>query len=193
MGQEPVVIVLALALILVFNLALACAKLPPLPSLPAWLLPMLGTHTHYCRLALDGASSRLRRAPGAGQRPRGWLLVHSHKGEDIHGRPIDLMSSTYVRVSKNELPRPWPNASAICVRLLSSGSIKDKEWWTDLSRATGGRLRAFELAAMPASECEAEYSGAALALFTVAASLLASLTVRLSLGPAVRNYVEVSF
>ena len=176
------------------------AKLPPPPALLAWLLPKMllpTTHTPYCRFVLEPAlslplTSLVRRAPEAGQRPRGWLLVHTKRGEDVHGRPVELTSNTYVRLPDGR-PKPWPNAKVLCARLLASDSIKHKDWWADLSRATGGRLRTFELAAVPSSECEPEYSGVALALFSGAALALASFTVRLLLGPAVPNYVEVGF
>lgn len=139
----------------------------------------LRTHTPYVKITLN-RSSEVRRAPEVG-RPsgRGWLLMSANKGEDIYGRPLDLVSNTLLHVPRGtDLPAPWPSTS-ICARLLHSGNVKQKEWWTDLSRATGGRLRHFALALAPASECAPDWGLPALAGTTVAALLAAQLSVRM--------------
>eukprot|EP00966_Prymnesium_polylepis_P093857 2172094-Prymnesium_polylepis.1 len=79
-------------------------------------------------------------------------------------------------------PTPWPPTEAspsICVRLLRSGSIKQKSWWSDMSRALGGRLRTFTLAIVRNSECEPETGLPTLAGITAAALLGTTLTIRL--------------
>ena len=78
-------------------------------------------------------------------------------------------------------PSPWP-ATTLCARLLLSGSVKQKEWWADLSRATGGRLRTFALAVVATSECEPEYGLPALLGSTVVALLGSRLTIRVVLS-----------
>jgi curved DNA-binding protein CbpA len=152
-----------------------------LGKLPASLRELLlRTHTPYLRVRLN-RTSEVRRAPEVG-RPggRGWLLVSANKGEDIYGRPLDLASNTLLVVPRRgdqAMPQPWP-AHSVCARLLKSGPVKQKEWWTDLSRATGGRLRTFALMLAPDSECDPEYS----MLTIVVTTLLALLASRLSVA-----------
>ena len=74
-------------------------------------------------------------------------------------------------------PSPWP-ARALCARLLKSGPVRQKEWWGDMSRAVGGRLRPFALAIVPPSECEPDTGIVALSLVTVAAAAATTLTLR---------------
>ena len=45
------------------------------------------------------------------------------------------------------------------MELCMSGPIKQKEWWIDMSRALGGRLRPFALAVGPADNCEFIFRG----------------------------------
>jgi hypothetical protein len=136
----------------------------------------LRTHTPYLRVALN-STSEVRRAPEIGRpKGRGWLLVSSNTGEDIYGRPVDLVSNTFLYMP-NEAPRPWP-ATTVCAALLRSGSIKKKQWWTDLSRAVGGRLRPFALAVVAPSECEPEHGLLALVGVTVGSLMAAMMTVR---------------
>ena len=169
-----------------FNEKLGARHASRLPQDSSLMLPdawggrWLRTHTPYLRIALN-RTSEVRRAPEAGvPNGRGWLLVSANKGEDIYGRPIDLVSNTLLRVPKDSTLFP---ATVICARLLKSGNVKQKEWWSDLSRALGGRLRPFELALAPTPECEPEYGVVALLVSTVGGLLAAKLTVRLVLGP----------
>ena len=138
---------------------------------------LLRTHTPYLRLLLN-RTSEIRRAPTAGGAPgRGYLLKSAHDGEDIYGRPINLVSNTYLFLT-SERPTTWP-AVSVCVRLLRSGGAKHKEWWDDMSRAVGGRLRPIALAVAPNSECQPEFGLPVLALTTTGALLAATLAVRL--------------
>ena len=138
----------------------------------------LPTHTAYIRVELN-RTSEVRRAPEVG-RPsgRGWLLTSANKGEDIYGRPVDLVTNTLLHMPKGKaLPSPWP-ATSLCARLHHSGNVKQKEWWPDLSRATGGRLRPFALALAPASECAPDWGAPTLVGGTALALLASKLTVR---------------
>lgn len=137
---------------------------------------LLRTHTPYLLLSLN-STSELRRAPDVG-RPggRGYLLVSSYKGEDIYGRSVNTVTNTFLYMPE-DTPSPWP-ATAVCARLLRSASIKQKEWWPDMSRSLGGRLRPFALAVVPKSECEPEFGPVALFGSTAVAVLATTLTVR---------------
>ena len=75
-------------------------------------------------------------------------------------------------------PSPWP-AKTICVRMLRSKSIKQKQWWDDLSRAVGGRLRPFALAVVPTSECGPEVGLVALIGSTLLGLVATTFTVQL--------------
>ena len=77
---------------------------------------------------------------------------------------------------QGEQPSPWP-ARVLCARLLRSGSIRQKEWYPDMSRAVGGRLRPFALAMVPSSECESEIGLAALLAATLVSCVATTLTV----------------
>lgn len=81
----------------------------------------------------------------------------------------------------NSKPHPWPS-TVVCARLLRSGDILKKEWWADMSRATGGRLRPFALAVVDSSECQAEFGLFAIGASTAAALLATTMTVRAVLG-----------
>ena len=153
------------------------AQLPRTPTFRQLAVWGLRTRTPYLRIALN-RTSELRRAPDVG-RPagRGWLLLSSNKGEDIYGRPVDLSSNTLLHVPSKDGPKPWP-ATSLCARMLRSGPITQKDWWQDLSRASGGRLRTFALVMAPISECEAEYGTPTLAGATIFALLTSRLTVR---------------
>lgn len=146
---------------------------------------LLRSHTPYLRVTFNH-TSELRRAPDVG-RPsgRGWLLMSSHKAEDIYGRPVDIVANTLLYMPEAK-PRPWP-PTTLCVRLLVSGPVKQKVWWHDLSRATGGRLRSFALAVVASSECAPEYGLLALLVSTVLALTASSMTVRAVLGPRPRT------
>ena len=135
---------------------------------------------YYVRITLDQISE-LRRAPEVG-RPsgRGWLLVSANKREDIYGREINLVTSTFLYFPE-EAPRPWP-ATTLCASLLRSGNIRQKEWWSDMSRAVGGRLRPFGLAIVSNSECEPRLALIAIAGSTAAALFLTALTTRVMCG-----------
>ena len=139
---------------------------------------LLRTHTPYLRLLLN-RTSEIRRAPTAGGAPAGraYLLKSAHHGEDIYGRPIDLVSHTYLFLT-GERPATWP-ALSVCVRLLRSGGARQKEWWDDMSRAVGGRLRPIALAVAPNSECQPEFGLPVLVVSTAGALLAATLSVRL--------------
>ena len=138
---------------------------------------LLRTHTPYLRIAING-SADLRRAPDVGRRGgRGWLLVSSSSGEDIYGRERRVRTNTFLYFP-NEAPRPWPPPAALCVRLLQSGSIRERGWWDDMSRQLGGRLRGFGLAVVPGSECAPEYGLLTLAGGTACALVAARLTAR---------------
>lgn len=169
----------------------ALAAVTPLPSAaprtsrpPTWIASAaaaaLRTHTPYLRLAVN--ASDMRRAPAVGRpKGRGWLLSSQHHGEDIYGRPLDLTTRTFL-FAPGEVPYPWPPTGTICANLLRSGTVRQKEWFPDLNRATGGRLRPFALAVVAASECESEFGLPTLAGTTLAALLAAKLTVRVVLG-----------
>ena len=138
---------------------------------------LLRTHTPYLRIDLN-STSEVRRAPAVGRpKGRGWLLVSSNSGEDIYGRQLDLVSHTFLFMP-GESPRPWPSTT-VCARLLRSGSVKSKEWWPDMSRALGGRLRPFALAVVNPSECEPEYGVVLLGGVTAGALMLAVVTAKL--------------
>lgn len=138
---------------------------------------LLRTHTPYLHMTLN-STSVMRRAPAVGRSGgRGWLLTSANLGEDIYGRPLDLVTNTFL-FAPEQTPKPWP-ATSLCARLLRSGDIKQKDWWLDLSRAVGGRLRPFALAVVAQSECEPEYGLLALVGVTAGSLLAASLTVRL--------------
>ena len=95
------------------------------------------------------------------------------------------MSNTFLFMPDG-LPSPWPPIvphGALCARLLKSGSVRQKEWWPDMSRATGGRLRPFALAIVDDAECAAECGAPALVATTLVALVAARLSVRLLLGP----------
>lgn len=155
-------------------------------TLPRWLggAELARTTTPYLRIALNGGGARVRRAPEVGRpRGRGWTLVTQQRGEDIYGREIDLVAHTFL-FTPGEVPSPWPPTEAVCARLIRSGSIKHKEWFPDLSRSVGGRLRPFALAIVASGECGPDLGLPALALSTIGALLLARATARLALGPA---------
>ena len=76
-----------------------------------------------------------------------------------------------------DFPSPWP-AHAICARLLKSGSIRQKDWFPDMARAVGGRLRPFALAMVPSSECEPEIGLAAMLAATLLSCVATKLTVQ---------------
>ena len=132
---------------------------------------------YYVRILLNESRSELRRAPEVG-RPngRGWLLVSAHKGEDIYGREINLVTNTFLYFPEAP-PKPWP-ATTLCASLLRSGPIKQKEWWDGLSRALGGRLRPFGLALVSDSECDPKLSMLGIGTTTAAALAATVLTVR---------------
>jgi len=153
--------------------------------LPRWLggalRPYLRAHTPYLRVRLN-ATSDVRRAPAVGRpKGRGWILVSSRSGEDLYGRPLNLVTYTFLFIV-GEAPQPWP-PSTLCARLLKSASVRHTEWWADMSRALGGRLRPFALALVATSECEPEFGVPALVASSLAALLVARLSVRLVLGP----------
>ena len=149
----------------------------------SYALPLTSSHTPYLRISLN-ASTETRRAPDVGRpKGRGWLLLSSHEGEDIYGRPLNLVSRTFL-FFPGSLPHQWPPTSAVCTRLLKSGTIKQKDWFFDLQRAVGGRLRPFALAVVSLGECEPDFGGAAILLSTVGALLASRVTVRAILGGA---------
>ena len=136
---------------------------------------LLRTHTPYLRLLIN-RSSEVRVAPEGITPKRTWLLVSKSGGEDIYGRSVSLVSNTLMHMVERP-PSPWP-AKALCARLLKSGPIRQKEWWSDMSRAVGGRLRPFALAIVPASECEPDTGIVALGVATAAAVGATSFTLR---------------
>ena len=143
-------------------------------------VPLMSWYTPYLRISLN-ASTDTRRAPDVGRpKGRGWLLLSSNTGEDIYGRPLNLVSRTFLFFPAST-PQPWPPPGAICTRLLKSGAIKQKEWFYDLQRAVGGRLRPFALAVVALGECEPDFGGAAILLSTLGALLASQLTVRVVL------------
>lgn len=142
---------------------------------------LLQTHTPFVRIVLNRSADGIRRAPPAGQtHQRGWLLTTASRGEDIYGRSLDLVTHTYLHMASGAVPSPWP-AKVVCVPLLKSGPIKHKHWWTDMSRAVGGRLRPFAFAVRPAADCEPQLSLLALAGSTVLAVVATKLTLRVLL------------
>ena len=76
-----------------------------------------------------------------------------------------------------DFPSPWP-AHTLCARLLKSGSIRQKDWFPDMARAVGGRLRPFALAMVPSSECEPEIGLAAMLAATLLSCVATKLTVQ---------------
>jgi hypothetical protein len=134
------------------------------------------------RIALN-STSEVRRAPAVG-RPngRGWLLVSQHDGEDIYGRPLNLVANAFL-YAPGDKPQPWP-PTAVCARLLRSGDVRKKEWYADMRRAVGGRLRPWALAVVASSECEPQFGLPALAATSTLALLASRLTVRAVLGPS---------
>ena len=162
---------------------LAQQHLPDFPAAWRRTLPsalagvVLRTHTPYLRVRLN-RTAEIRRAPEVGRAGgRGYLLVSSHHAEDIYGRPIDMVSNTFLYMPDGK-PAPWPDLT-VCARLLRSGPILKKEWWSDMSRSLGGRMRTFALAAVPNSECEPEFGIAALLSSTTIALAATTMTVRM--------------
>lgn len=138
---------------------------------------LVRTSTPYVLLRLN-STAEVRRAPSVGRRSgRGWLLRSESAGRDLYDRPVSLTSHTFLYAPEAK-PAPWP-ATTLCARLLRSGGIKRKEWYEDLYRSVGGRLRPFALAVVPASECQPEAGALALAGTTALAVLASLLTVRL--------------
>ena len=82
---------------------------------------------------------------------RRWLLVSANTGEDIYGRPLDLVANLFL-FFPGQTPQPWPPHTELCARLLRSGPVRHKEWFLDMSRASASpfgpsppRLPAYEL------------------------------------------------
>ena len=159
--------------------------MPPLVAASPALSYWLRTSTPYLRISLN-ATTELRRAPEVGRpKGRGYLLVSQRTSEDIYGRQTNLVSNLLLFFA-GEKPTAWPSTT-LCARLLKSGSVKHKDWWIDLSRAVGGRLRPFALAIVGAGECEPEFGLPTLAGTTVAAFIAAKASVRVLLGPRPRH------
>jgi hypothetical protein len=71
----------------------------------------------------------------------------------------------------------------LCTQLWRSGSLHREEWYDDMARSVGGRLRPFGLAAVPPADCEPEVGLLAIAASTLLALIATRLTLRMaSLG-----------
>ena len=137
---------------------------------------LLRTHTPYLRLHLN-RTAEVRRGPaGVIPKGRGWMLRSESSGEDIYGRTINQLANTFLHMP-GDFPSPWP-ARALCARLLKSGSIRQKDWYPDMSRAVGGRLRPFALAIVPSGECEPEIGLTAMLAATLLSCVATKLTVQ---------------
>ena len=135
------------------------------------------SNAYHVSLELN-RTTELRRAPEVG-RPngRGWLLTSDNKKQDIYGRELNLATTTFLFFPEDR-PRPWPTTT-LCVSLLRSGSVKQKDWWNDMSRAVGGRLRPFALAVVSNAECEPRLALLGIASSTALAVALTAVTVQI--------------
>jgi curved DNA-binding protein CbpA len=162
------------------------ARARPLAAL-AWLPDYMPA---YLRIDLN-QTSELRRAPEVGQpHGRGWLLRSAATGEDIYGRELNLVTSVYVRppagqrkTGQKVLGMSPEGMPTLCTQLWRSGSLHREEWYDDMARSVGGRLRPFGLAAVPPADCEPEVGLLAIAASTLLALIATRLTLRMaSLG-----------